>query len=101
MDFKTRDIYRKEIEILSIATGLEENDLAEITVELASSNDHIGEFLLGKKRPILEKKIGYLPDSKVSFRRFIFRHSTIVYLSAIFVLTHSDPGGLFLRGTFA
>ena len=87
MDFKTRDIYRKEIEILSIATGLEENDLAEITVELASSNDHVGEFLLGKKRPILEKKIGYQPDSKVSFRRFIFRHSTIVYLSAIFVLT--------------
>ena len=26
MDFKTRDLYRKEIEILSFASGQEEND---------------------------------------------------------------------------
>jgi cyclic beta-1,2-glucan synthetase len=35
MDFKTRDLYRKEIENLSFATGLGENELAEITLDLA------------------------------------------------------------------
>jgi cyclic beta-1,2-glucan synthetase len=35
MDFKTRDLYRKEIESLSFATGRNENELAEITLILA------------------------------------------------------------------
>ena len=34
MDFKTRDLYRKEIESLSIASGKEENKLAKITLAL-------------------------------------------------------------------
>ena len=38
MDFKTRDLYRKEIEALSLATGRDENELAEITLKLARSN---------------------------------------------------------------
>ena len=37
MDFKTRDLYRKEIETLSFATGRDENELAEITLDLARS----------------------------------------------------------------
>ena len=36
MDFKTRDLYRKEIEALSFATGRDENELAEIILNLAS-----------------------------------------------------------------
>ena len=42
MDFKTRDLYRKEIESLSFATGREEKELAEITIDLARANtsDH-------------------------------------------------------------
>ncbi|MRR33004.1 hypothetical protein EG834_22330, partial [bacterium] len=35
MDFKTRDLYRKEVEKLSVATGREENELAETIVSLA------------------------------------------------------------------
>ncbi len=35
MDFKTRDLYRKEIEVLAIATGRGENELAELTLDLA------------------------------------------------------------------
>ena len=35
MDFKTRDQYRKEIEKLSFATGLDENELAKIALDLA------------------------------------------------------------------
>jgi cyclic beta-1,2-glucan synthetase len=37
MDFKTRDLYRKEIEALSFATGRDESELAEITLNLARS----------------------------------------------------------------
>ena len=38
MDFKTRDLYRKEIELLSFASGQEENELAKITLDLARNN---------------------------------------------------------------
>ena len=38
MDFKTRDLYRKEIEALSFATGIGESELAEIVINLARSN---------------------------------------------------------------
>ena len=100
MDFKTRDLYRKEIETLSFATGRDENELAEITLDLARSAlsnhpdelqksaaagstvvkhtspareecagsqdnpvlmcnvTHVGEYLLGESRPVLEKRIG-------------------------------------------
>ena len=37
MDFNTRDMYRKEIERLSLATGRDEIELAEIALELARS----------------------------------------------------------------
>jgi len=83
MDFKTRDIYRKEIEVLSIETGYDENDLGEITINLSLPNEHVGEVLLGTKRPILERKIGLQPDVRTSFKRFIFSHATLIYLSTI------------------
>jgi hypothetical protein len=35
LDFKTCDLYHKEIEALSFATGRDENELAEITLNLA------------------------------------------------------------------
>jgi cyclic beta-1,2-glucan synthetase len=38
MDFMTRDLYRKEIESLSFATGMEENKVAEITLDLSHSS---------------------------------------------------------------
>ncbi|MBN1666921.1 MAG: hypothetical protein JW862_07520, partial [Anaerolineales bacterium] len=42
MDFKTRDMYRKEIEALSFATGRDECELADIALSLARSaiSDH-------------------------------------------------------------
>ncbi len=38
MDFKTRDLYRKEIEGLSLATGRDEIEVAELLLDLAGSN---------------------------------------------------------------
>lgn len=112
MDFKTRDLYRKEIEILSFSTGREENELAEITLDLArmgcaaqsktagaqsdikniesTAGDlcaHVGEFLLGKSRAEFEKRIGYHPDVKTSLNRWGTRHASILYLGSIMVIS--------------
>lgn len=129
MDFKTRDLYRKEIEALSLASGRDESELAEITLNLArsalskhpddlpkseatgstvvkdtspalgecpSSQDdpismrnrlHVGEYLLGKSRPVLEKRIGYRMDARSAFKRWVFTHAAVFYFSNILMLS--------------
>ncbi len=129
MDFKTRDLYRKEIEKLSYATGRDENELAEITLDLAGPPisdhliflqagmltdstagiemhpgpdgheggldhfdltalpTHVGEFLLGNGRAVLEQRIGYRPDAKTAIKRWVFQHASAVYLSSILLLS--------------
>ena len=128
MDFKTRDLYRKEIEKLSFATDCTESELSEqvlnlarsasankaggingesasvLTIEKNSSAEqsknksglenpvykrnlsHIGEYLLGEGRPTLEQSIGYHPDIKTEFKRWVFGHASIFYLSTILLL---------------
>ncbi|HEX7568367.1 MAG TPA: glucoamylase family protein, partial [Anaerolineaceae bacterium] len=112
MDFKTRDLYRKEIESLSFATGREENELAEITLDLARKSSladpktaqaqpgshqvektlddlgaHIGEYLLGKSRARLEEQIGYHPGVRTALKRWGLRHASTLYLGSILVMT--------------
>ena len=129
MDFKTRDLYRKEIEVLAIATGRGENELAELTLDLARTaeknkipsldniansessvntnkpllpesspdiqenlksevpNQHIGEYLLGQGRIILEQQIGYRPNLLITFKRWVFQNASAFYLSIILILT--------------
>ncbi|NTU74663.1 MAG: hypothetical protein HGA86_00895, partial [Anaerolineaceae bacterium] len=92
MDFKTRDLYRKEIEELSFATGRDENELAEITVNLAGATNsddpllarpitHVGDYLIGRGRPALEQFIAYKPDMKTALKRWVVRHAGGFYLS--------------------
>ncbi len=108
MDFRTRDIYRKEIEKLAFATNREEDELAGVTLELARNNyvtlpksaaistrlnqfegsavgtrDHVGEYLLGASRTELEERIGYRPDLKTTLKRWLFRHSSTLYFCMI------------------
>ncbi len=130
MDFKTCDVYRKEIEVLSLATGREENEVAEIALDLARAGSmtdfsasvqeaskagsnpvtnpqpgmdqhasiadnsilahpgtHVGEILLGSGRGALEQQIGYHPDRKTAFKRWVFRHASVFYLSSILLTT--------------
>ena len=129
MDFKTRDLYRKEIETLSFATGRDEIEVAEIALNLARhslsdcpavSQDgtmtdsavgtasfsiaddsqsalnkpvltdlrtHVGEYLLGKGRAALEQQMGYKPDGKTAFKRWVFLNASAIYLSSILLLT--------------
>jgi cyclic beta-1,2-glucan synthetase len=112
MDFKTRDQYRKEIESLSFASGREEIDLVQITLDLARENNtgkvksaradlgtnkfeesldnplsHVGEYLLGKSRLVLEESIGYHPNVKISLKRWGLHNANALYLGTIFSLT--------------
>jgi cyclic beta-1,2-glucan synthetase len=112
MDFKTRDLYRKEIEALSFASGQEENELAKIMLDLARESSkgeaksaeifsgrneverslnppipHVGEYLLGKSRTELEERIGYHPDVKISLRRWGMKHASAIYLGSILLLS--------------
>ncbi|MFZ2096745.1 MAG: hypothetical protein WAV05_08920, partial [Anaerolineales bacterium] len=112
MDFKTRDLYRKEIELLSFTSGREENELAEITIDLArksstgepesagifpgtngvkkpldDSISHVGEYLLGKGWIRLEHRIGYHPDVKTALKRWGAQHAGALYLGSIFLLS--------------
>jgi len=123
MDFKTRDLYRKEIELLSFASDRDQNEVSEIILQLARSavlqegavpgaavsmmdtpsgpddragilddpvptypDAHVGEYLFGKGRDVLEQQIGYRPDAKLAIRRWGLRHAKALYLSTILLL---------------
>lgn len=84
MEFKTRDMYRKEIEKLSLSVPLDENEIGKALIEMArSSQQHIGEYLFGQRRLEFEKQIGYTPDRKSARKNWIFQHNTGVYFSSI------------------
>ena len=98
MDFKTRDIYRKKIEMLSISVGREENEIGQVLIDLArsttigeassqaaktGSQNHIGEYLYGQYKSEFEKKIGYKPDRNKARKYWVFKHNTGVYFSGI------------------
>lgn len=101
MDFKTRDLYRKEIENLSFATGCEENELAETALNMACvkaseksttyiesdtaqiRDAHVGEFLFGTNRSALEQQIGYHPDVGTALTRWVLRNASTIYLTNI------------------
>jgi cyclic beta-1,2-glucan synthetase len=112
MDFNTRDLYRKEIESLSLASGNDEIDLVRTMLDLARNNStdkivfaedvrdkntfdiasdnslsHVGEYLLGSGRSVLEEKIGYHPDLKTSLKQWGLRHANALYLGIVFTFS--------------
>ncbi len=105
MDFQTRDLYRKELERLALASGSEENALAERVVELARASAgsnghpaplaeqraHVGYYLIGAGRLALEEQIHYRPAGKAALKRWLLDHSQGVYLGGILALA-----GLFI-----
>ncbi len=112
MDFRTRDLYRKEIEKLSFESKREEVELAQIVLDLARKNDtrmdkpaglgsrrtayervhenpliHVGEYLLGQSRQVLEKRIGYRPNWMGALPRWVMNQAHYFYLGAIIILS--------------
>lgn len=102
MDFKTRDLYRKEIEELSLRTGIEENEIGKVLIKLAGSIDtvpnpnqqnhfpsknHVGYYLFSRGRSLLEAQIGYKPDKKSSINEWLNHHKSSVYFFGIVFLS--------------
>jgi cyclic beta-1,2-glucan synthetase len=86
MDFKTRDLYRKEIEVAAFATGHDENELGEMLLDLACHRDppvHIGEILFGKSRTAWEERMGWRPDLKKTLQSWGSRYVGGLYLASI------------------
>jgi len=110
MDFATRDRYRRTIEELSRGSGLEEEQVAQHTVDLATwsgpdpapdeRSAHVGTYLIGEGREDLARLIGGRETLGFRARNWAFRHHTAVYLlglalfSAVFVFL---AAGLVLR----
>jgi len=110
MDRETRDRYRKVIEELALATGWNEQEVAQAAVNLAqaeianreTSNSpagsrpgglnvpraaHVGYYLLDSGRALLEARLGYRVPARARVRRWIFDHPTLVYLGGIGLFT--------------
>ena len=120
MDFTTRDLYRKEIEILSTASGRDELDLVQNTLALARENNegqskpsrmsqgifkegdsplgsssHVGEYLLGKSRHIIRKTDRIPPEPKSDIST-VGAASCQHFLPRLNIYTHPfdfHPGG--------
>ena len=50
---------------------------------LSRPEAHIGYYLLGKGRPMLEQAVGYIPQGRLKLERFIHSHPTSLYLGSI------------------
>ncbi len=111
MDFETRDRCRKVVEELALATEWDEEEVAWEAIGLATSEagalyqggglftagregvhdvpraSHVGFYLLGEGRAQLEARLGYRPSWGVRWRRWLLGHPTLVYLSAIALIT--------------
>ncbi|NLC29908.1 MAG: hypothetical protein GX773_05560, partial [Chloroflexi bacterium] len=100
MDFKTRDLYRGEIEKLAALTGKQESQLALELLELAGGSHpgasgaptelqaptHIGSYLIGDKREEFEKFIGYEPGLRVRLNRKIKSWSASLYVGTTLLI---------------
>ena len=92
MDFESRDKYRHEVEILAERYDLSELCVAQLVKELASTKAespqrHIGYYLLGRGRHLLELALlDYCPRGKrlrIWPGLFIRQHNTVSYLGFI------------------
>ncbi|HEX7477198.1 MAG TPA: glucoamylase family protein [Polyangiales bacterium] len=93
MDFETCDGYRKVVESLAWATDRNEDDVANLVVELARANasderrGHVGHYLIGDGRRDFERQLGYRPTGLDRVRRALTSHPTAAYLLPLAVLT--------------
>lgn len=99
MDFKTRNLYRNEVEKLARNSEYTEITLTEYLLKYArqfslkegvsevTKDFHIGEFLIGKHRKSFIKEIGYRPKIKTVIEEWVLKHGKGVYLGTVLPLT--------------
>ncbi|MBV7331598.1 hypothetical protein KFU94_25855 [Chloroflexi bacterium TSY] len=93
MDFETRNAYRKDIESIARMTKCSEVEIASAAIELAGDAgtaqprfSHVGTYLIGDGKRLLEDKIGHGPSLLRHLQRWFVDHPTFVYLGSIGLL---------------
>jgi cyclic beta-1,2-glucan glucanotransferase len=98
MDFATCDAYRKAVEELAWASGVTEGEVAERAVALAlggtpdERRGHVGFYLVGEGRGLLERAVRYRPAGIERLRRALRRWPTPAYLVPVAVATAAQLG---------
>lgn len=93
MDFQTCDAYRRVVETLARATGRSEESIADLAITLAAEHSpderggHVGHYLVGGGRSLLEQRVGYRATGVERLRRAVLRWPTVSYLGPIALLT--------------
>ena len=93
MDFATCDAYRRAVEEIAWAAHASEESVAECAVTLARGGapderrGHVGYYLVGAGRPLIEARIGYRSTGFERLRRALRRRPTAAYLLALAVST--------------
>ena len=92
MDFETRNIYRNIVEKLALGCEHTEDQVAALILALAeegevSRQQHIGYYLLGAGRKIIEKRLDYRAPLVEKFRGWLYSYATAAYLISISILT--------------
>ena len=124
MDFKTRNLYRSEVEALAKAAGVSEHQLTEtlLTICQAASQSqaesdtqlpeaitnqaaHVGTYLIGDGHRVLEEHIHFKPSLHLRVKRWASAHARFLYLAGIFSLAFLSILLIFLllrpQATFA
>ncbi|MGZ9224224.1 MAG: GH36-type glycosyl hydrolase domain-containing protein, partial [Anaerolineales bacterium] len=92
MDFRTRNRYRGVVEELSRGSKAEETEVAREADSIAQDGQgprtrHVGYYLVGPGRPVLEARLGYRPPRENLLRHWLDRYPTFFYLNSIAYLT--------------
>jgi len=97
MDFPTRDMYRRAVEDLHRGSGLSEEEVARITVGMASrasgyaepdeTPNHVGKLLIGDRRRELSRFLNCRETLRFRFLQWTCRHHSAVYLTGLLVFS--------------
>ena len=92
MDFGTRDLYRHAVEEMSRGARAAESEVARNAVRHAASEsvsprNHVGYFLVGPGRELLEGELRFRPPAAVRLRRLLRVRSTVSYVGTVLFLT--------------
>jgi hypothetical protein len=111
MDFATRDRYRHVVEEIAKGSELSENDVARAAIRLAfesagngsadERDAHVGYFLIGKGRPLLEQAARMRVSSPEALRRAARRFPLLLYVGAIATITAAVTAALLATATGA
>ena len=106
MTFATRDVYRHVVEGIARRTGHPEESVAAAAVELAAevarrgdatpAGGHVGQYLLGEGRALLERRFDYRPTAGEAVHRWVLRHPNVVFVGGIVAATAAALAALVL-----